>query len=112
MDLLKLAEMYYSRSHLLNCELYKVLAMKVDELHSTVRRGKNIDVFCSENKALHAQLAFFEDARAQAVYDITKARMIQRVCVQAQKRADSQLQACQNMIHTKDKELIEVLVEL
>ncbi|KAL2559362.1 hypothetical protein Fot_04101 [Forsythia ovata] len=36
MELLKLAEMYTSRSHVLNCELYKVLAMKVDELHSTV----------------------------------------------------------------------------
>ncbi|KAL2558434.1 Uncharacterized protein Fot_03173 [Forsythia ovata] len=37
MKLLKLAEMYTSRSHVLNCELYKVLgAMKVDELRSTV----------------------------------------------------------------------------
>ncbi|KAL2538655.1 hypothetical protein Fot_20046 [Forsythia ovata] len=36
MKLLKLAEMYTSWSHVLNCELYKVLAMKVDELRSTV----------------------------------------------------------------------------
>ncbi|KAL2514644.1 hypothetical protein Fot_28615 [Forsythia ovata] len=36
MELLKLAEMYTSRSHVLNYELYKVLAMKVDELRSTV----------------------------------------------------------------------------
>ncbi|KAL2529617.1 hypothetical protein Fot_22218 [Forsythia ovata] len=36
MELLKLAEMYTSRYHVLNCELYKVLAMKVDELRSTV----------------------------------------------------------------------------
>ncbi|KAL2514165.1 hypothetical protein Fot_28136 [Forsythia ovata] len=35
MELLKLAEMYTSLSHVLNCELYKVLAMKVDELRST-----------------------------------------------------------------------------
>ncbi|KAL2550923.1 hypothetical protein Fot_12453 [Forsythia ovata] len=35
-ELLKLAEMYTSQSHVLNCELYKVLAMKVDELCSTV----------------------------------------------------------------------------
>ncbi|KAL2514235.1 hypothetical protein Fot_28206 [Forsythia ovata] len=35
MELLKLAEMYTSRSHMFNCELYKVLAMKVDELRST-----------------------------------------------------------------------------
>ncbi|KAL2529726.1 hypothetical protein Fot_22327 [Forsythia ovata] len=38
MELLKLAEMYTSRSHVLNCELYKVLTMKVDELRSTVGR--------------------------------------------------------------------------
>ncbi|KAL2483323.1 Uncharacterized protein Fot_44767 [Forsythia ovata] len=36
MELLKLAEMYTSQSHVLNCKLYKVLAMKVDELRSTV----------------------------------------------------------------------------
>ncbi|KAL2549929.1 hypothetical protein Fot_11459 [Forsythia ovata] len=35
--LLKLAEMYTSRSHVLNCELYKVLEMKVDELRSVTR---------------------------------------------------------------------------
>ncbi|KAL2494354.1 hypothetical protein Fot_38111 [Forsythia ovata] len=35
-ELLKLAEMYTSQSHVLNCELYKILAMKVDELSSTV----------------------------------------------------------------------------
>ncbi|KAL2545209.1 Uncharacterized protein Fot_14442 [Forsythia ovata] len=36
MKLLKLAEIYTSQSHVLNIELYKVLAMKVDELRSTV----------------------------------------------------------------------------
>ncbi|KAL2550178.1 hypothetical protein Fot_11708 [Forsythia ovata] len=36
MELLKLVEMYTSQSHVLNCELYKVLAMKVDKLRSTV----------------------------------------------------------------------------
>ncbi|KAL2494219.1 hypothetical protein Fot_37976 [Forsythia ovata] len=36
MELLKLAEMYTSRGQVLNCELYKVIAMKVDELRSTV----------------------------------------------------------------------------
>ncbi|KAL2501693.1 hypothetical protein Fot_35541 [Forsythia ovata] len=49
-ELLKLAEMYTSRSHLLNCELYKVLAMKVDELHSTVGRDEDLDALRSENK--------------------------------------------------------------
>ncbi|KAL2549943.1 hypothetical protein Fot_11473 [Forsythia ovata] len=39
-ELLKLAEMYTSQSHVFNCELYKVLAMKVDELRSTVGRGR------------------------------------------------------------------------
>ncbi|KAL2489312.1 hypothetical protein Fot_42604 [Forsythia ovata] len=33
-ELLKLAEMYTSRSHVLNCELYRLLEMKVDELCS------------------------------------------------------------------------------
>ncbi|KAL2553349.1 Uncharacterized protein Fot_06968 [Forsythia ovata] len=35
-ELLKLAEMYTSRSHVLNCELYEVLEMKVDELRSVI----------------------------------------------------------------------------
>ncbi|KAL2514761.1 hypothetical protein Fot_28732 [Forsythia ovata] len=35
-ELLKLVEMYTSRSHVLNCELYRVLEMKVDEMHSIV----------------------------------------------------------------------------
>ncbi|KAL2529594.1 hypothetical protein Fot_22195 [Forsythia ovata] len=35
-ELLKLAEMYTSRSHVLKYKLYKVLAMKVDELRSNV----------------------------------------------------------------------------
>ncbi|KAL2494113.1 hypothetical protein Fot_37870 [Forsythia ovata] len=59
MELLKLAEMYTSRSHVLNCELYKVLAMKVDELRSMVERGENIGALRSENKNLHVELAFF-----------------------------------------------------
>ncbi|KAL2544244.1 Uncharacterized protein Fot_13477 [Forsythia ovata] len=35
-ELLKLAEMYTSRSHVLKCELYTVLEMKVDELRSVI----------------------------------------------------------------------------
>ncbi|KAL2500603.1 hypothetical protein Fot_34451 [Forsythia ovata] len=35
-ELLKLAKMYTSRSHVLNCELYKVLEMKVDKLRSVI----------------------------------------------------------------------------
>ncbi|KAL2545911.1 hypothetical protein Fot_15144 [Forsythia ovata] len=112
MELLKLAEMYTSRSHVLNCELYKVLAMKVDKLHSTVGGDKDVNVMRSENKDLQERLAIFEDVRARAIYDVTKAKRIQSVCVQAQKKAESQLRSCQNMIHAKDKELTEALSEL
>ncbi|KAL2514314.1 hypothetical protein Fot_28285 [Forsythia ovata] len=58
------------------------------------------------------QLAFSEDARARAIYDITKAKTIHKACAQAQKKAESQLRSCQNMVHIKDKELTEVLTEL
>ncbi|KAL2489326.1 Uncharacterized protein Fot_42618 [Forsythia ovata] len=112
MEFLKLAEMYTSRSHVLNYVLYKVLAMKVNELRSTVREGEDIDALHSENKDLRAELAFSEEARARAIYDITKTGTIQRACVQAQRTAESQLRACQNMIHAKDKELTEALTEL
>ncbi|KAL2553120.1 hypothetical protein Fot_06739 [Forsythia ovata] len=89
MELLKLAEMYTSRSHLLNCELYWVLAMKIDELRSTVVGGEDIDALCLENKDLREQLSFSEDARVRAIYDITKAGKIQRACVQAHRTAES-----------------------
>ncbi|KAL2553202.1 hypothetical protein Fot_06821 [Forsythia ovata] len=75
-------------------------------------RGTDIDPLPSENKILHAQLAFFEDAKARAIYDITKVGTIQMVCVQAQRKVESQLRACQNMIHAKDKELTKALTEL
>ncbi|KAL2553190.1 hypothetical protein Fot_06809 [Forsythia ovata] len=94
MELLKLAEMYISQSHLLNCELYQVLAMKVDEIRSTVGRDEDIDALHLENKDLREQLAFSEDARVRAIYDITKAGTIQMACVQAQRTAESQLRAC------------------
>ncbi|KAL2545386.1 hypothetical protein Fot_14619 [Forsythia ovata] len=112
MELLKLAEMYTSRSHMLNCKLYKVLVIKVDELRSTVGRGKDIDALRLENNDILEQLAFSKDARARAIYDITKAGTIQRACVQAQMSAESQLRTCQNMIRAKDKELTEALTEL
>ncbi|KAL2501236.1 hypothetical protein Fot_35084 [Forsythia ovata] len=111
-ELLKLVEMYTSRSHVLNCELYKVLAMKIDELRTTIGGDEDVNALRSENKDLRERLAFSEDERARAIYDITKAKKIQSVCVQAQKKAESQLRSCQNMIHAKDKELTEVLIEL
>ncbi|KAL2500483.1 hypothetical protein Fot_34331 [Forsythia ovata] len=82
-ELLKLVEMYTSWSHVLSCELYKVLAIKVDKLRSVVGRDEEVNALRSENKDLRERLAFFEDARARAIYDITKAKRIQGVCVQA-----------------------------
>ncbi|KAL2551910.1 hypothetical protein Fot_05529 [Forsythia ovata] len=76
MELLKLAEMYTSRSHVLNCELYKVLVMKVDELRSTVGGDEDVNGLRSENKDLLERLAISKDARARAIYDLTKAKRI------------------------------------
>ncbi|KAL2538386.1 Uncharacterized protein Fot_19777 [Forsythia ovata] len=86
--------------------------MKVDKLCSTVEGDEDVDALCSENKDIREQLTFSEDARARAIYDITRAKKIQRTCVQAQKKTESQLRSCQSMIHAKDKELTEVLIEL
>ncbi|KAL2508676.1 hypothetical protein Fot_32323 [Forsythia ovata] len=86
--------------------------MKVDELRSKVVGVEDIDALRSENKAIRAYLAITEDARARAVYDVTKSGMVQRMCAQAHKNAKSQLRACQNMVHGKDKEMTGALVEL
>ncbi|KAL2494141.1 hypothetical protein Fot_37898 [Forsythia ovata] len=107
-----MVEMNTARSHVLNCELFNIFAMKIDKLRSKIVDAEDIDALRLENKALHAQLAVIEDARAQVINNITKSRIIQMMCVQAQKKAESQLRVCQNMIHTKDKELTEVLAEL
>ncbi|KAL2494172.1 hypothetical protein Fot_37929 [Forsythia ovata] len=72
-ELMKLAEMYTSRSHVLNCELYKMLEMKVDEIHSVIREDEDVEAMRAENKHLRARLAFSEDARTRATYDVTKA---------------------------------------
>ncbi|KAL2551804.1 hypothetical protein Fot_05423 [Forsythia ovata] len=66
----------------------------------------------AENKDLQARLSFSEDTRARATYDVMKSWTIQKACVDAQKTAESQLKSCQNVIYTKDKELIEALNEL
>ncbi|KAL2508208.1 hypothetical protein Fot_31855 [Forsythia ovata] len=50
--LLKLAEMYTSRSHVLNCELYKVLEMKVDELRSVIGGNEDVEALRAKNKDL------------------------------------------------------------
>ncbi|KAL2494461.1 hypothetical protein Fot_38218 [Forsythia ovata] len=112
MELLKLAEMYTSRSHVLNCELYKVLEMKVDELRSVIGEDEDVEAMRAKNKDLRARLAFSEDARARATYDVMKTRTIQKPCVDAQKKAESQLKSCQSLIYAKDKELTGALNEL
>ncbi|KAL2493852.1 hypothetical protein Fot_37609 [Forsythia ovata] len=48
----------------------------LNELHLMVREDKDVDARL-ENKDLREQLAFSEDARARAIYDISKAKMIQ-----------------------------------
>ncbi|KAL2529227.1 hypothetical protein Fot_21828 [Forsythia ovata] len=107
-----MAEMNTIRSHLLNCKLYKVLAMKVDELRSTVVGAEDIVALCLENQTLRSELAVSEDARARAIYNITKSGTIEKTCVQAQRKTELQLRACQNMVYAKDKELTEALEEL
>ncbi|KAL2473512.1 hypothetical protein Fot_49248 [Forsythia ovata] len=111
-ELMKLAEMYTSRSHVLNCELYKILEMKVDEIQSVLGEDENAEAMRAEIKRLRARLAFLEDARSRATYDVTKAQTIQKACIVAQKKAESQLKSCQNMIQAKDRELTKVLNEL
>ncbi|KAL2552717.1 hypothetical protein Fot_06336 [Forsythia ovata] len=86
--------------------------MKVDELRSIVGGDEDVNALRSVNKDLRERLAFFENVRARAIYDITKAKRIQSVCVQAQKKSESQLRSCQSMVHAKDKELTEALTEL
>ncbi|KAL2514728.1 hypothetical protein Fot_28699 [Forsythia ovata] len=58
-ELVKLAEMYTFCSHVLNCELYKMLEMKVDELHSAIEADEDVEAMRAENKHLRARLAFF-----------------------------------------------------
>ncbi|KAL2550215.1 hypothetical protein Fot_11745 [Forsythia ovata] len=86
--------------------------MKIDELCSTIGGDEYVNVLRSENKDLQERLAFSENERARAIYDVTKAKKIQSVYVQAQKKAELQLRSYQNMIHAKDKELTEALIEL
>ncbi|KAL2515241.1 hypothetical protein Fot_29212 [Forsythia ovata] len=53
-ELMKLAEMYTSRSYVLNCELYKMLEMKVDEIQSTLGEDENAEAMRAEIKRLRA----------------------------------------------------------
>ncbi|KAL2472753.1 hypothetical protein Fot_48489 [Forsythia ovata] len=85
LEMIKMAEMSTARSHILNSELYKVLAMKVDELRLAATNSKDIDELHSDNKIIHSRLAFSEDARAQAEFKINKSETIQRLFVNARK---------------------------
>ncbi|KAL2554111.1 hypothetical protein Fot_07730 [Forsythia ovata] len=104
--------MYTSRSHVLNCELYKLLEIKFVELCFTTGGDEDVEALRAENKDLQEQLVFSEDARARATYDVINAMTIQKTCVNTQKTVESQLKSCQNMIYAKDKELTEALNEL
>ncbi|KAL2551652.1 hypothetical protein Fot_05271 [Forsythia ovata] len=72
--------MYTSQSHVLNCELYKVMAMKIKELHSTVVGAEVINKLRLENKFLRSRLAVFEDARTKFEYKINMAKIIRHRC--------------------------------
>ncbi|KAL2545786.1 hypothetical protein Fot_15019 [Forsythia ovata] len=75
-ELIKMAGMNTAQSHVLNCELYKVLEMNVDDLRSTVAGANDIDAMRLENQIIHSELAIFEDVRARAMYDVTKSGTI------------------------------------
>ncbi|KAL2514882.1 hypothetical protein Fot_28853 [Forsythia ovata] len=47
LELIKMVEMNTIRSHVLNCEVYRMLAMKVDELHSMIVGAVDIDALRS-----------------------------------------------------------------
>ncbi|KAL2558573.1 hypothetical protein Fot_03312 [Forsythia ovata] len=89
-----------------------MLEMKVDEIHSIIREDEDDEAMRAKNKHLRARLAFSEDARTRATYDVTKAQTIQKACVVARKKAESQIKSCQSMIQAKNKEMTEVLSEL
>ncbi|KAL2494147.1 hypothetical protein Fot_37904 [Forsythia ovata] len=112
MEILKLAEMYTCWSHVLNCKLYKVLVMKVDELHLTVEGVEDIDELRSKNKILRSRLAVLDDARTNAEYKISMAETIQKLSVNARKQVELKLKVCEDMAHAKHKELTEALTEL
>ncbi|KAL2553165.1 hypothetical protein Fot_06784 [Forsythia ovata] len=60
MELLKLVEMYTSRSHVLNCELYKVLVMKIDELRFTVGNMKMLTRCIQKTKTFKSDSPFLK----------------------------------------------------
>ncbi|KAL2501150.1 hypothetical protein Fot_34998 [Forsythia ovata] len=49
-ELMKLVEMYTSHSHVLNCELYKMLEMRVAEIQSALGEDENAEAMRAEIK--------------------------------------------------------------
>ncbi|KAL2550191.1 Uncharacterized protein Fot_11721 [Forsythia ovata] len=88
-------------SHVFNCELYKVLAIKVDELRSMVTGEDDIDELRSENNILCSMLTIFKDARAQAEFKIIKSEMIQRLSLSAQKQAKLKIDNIHKLVDAK-----------
>ncbi|KAL2553251.1 hypothetical protein Fot_06870 [Forsythia ovata] len=86
--------------------------MKVGEMHSTVVGAEEIDALCSKNMVLHARLTIVEDARAQAVFQLTKSQTFQMMCADAHRKAELKLKIFEDMAYAKHKELTEVLTKL
>ncbi|KAL2488771.1 hypothetical protein Fot_42063 [Forsythia ovata] len=101
-----------AHSHVLDCELYKVLGMKIDKLRSTVVGADDIEALRSKQKILNSRLAVSEDARAQAEFKIIKSETIQRLSFSARKQDELKLKVCKDMAYTKHKQLAEALAEL
>ncbi|KAL2517602.1 hypothetical protein Adt_13849 [Abeliophyllum distichum] len=86
--------------------------LEVGELRSQVEGSTDIEALHLEVKNLSTQLAVSKDTRARAEYDIVKSSTIQRMCILAQRKAESQLQSCQKIIQDKDRKLTKALEEL
>ncbi|KAL2504307.1 Uncharacterized protein Adt_19928 [Abeliophyllum distichum] len=85
---------------------------EIEKSCSTAEGNEDIEALRAENNDLYARLAFSDDARARATYDVAKVQTIQRTCLAAQRKAETQLRSTQSIIHAKDKELNETLAEL
>ncbi|KAL2520807.1 hypothetical protein Fot_24730 [Forsythia ovata] len=72
-ELMKLAEMYTLRSHVLNCELYKMLEMKVNEIHSVFGEDEDAEAMRAEIKRLRARLAKDKEL-AEVLNELTKTK--------------------------------------
>ncbi|KAL2508763.1 hypothetical protein Fot_32410 [Forsythia ovata] len=100
-----MAEMNTARSHLLNYELYKVLAGYKE---SKAIGSKDSDELHLENKILFSKLDLVKEARWQAEYKAMKAETIQKVCNNAKRRAELKLKVYKDMAYAKYKELDKV----